>query len=514
MESCCNLSVILINGRKMTRKYTRREFLKTSGLGTAALSLACATGANLSGKIPNQKNVVLIFADDVSPDLYGCYGNKLVKTPNIDMMAEKGVKFRTAWATALCAPSRALIMTGRYGFRTGFYHNDLQIGQADGSRNLLKYHHSFGKLLKDAGYATAIAGKWHLGSGTPHDKNGGFEEYCLWEGLGSIRELDGSPDYDGGFENDVTTSRYWHPGIVKNGKLVKTKSYEFGPDIFTDFLCDFIERKKDQPFLAYFPMVSPHGTRQGVTTTPDRGEVGEMRKSSDRNENAARFRALNEYIDKLVGRLIKKITDLKLLENTVIIFTSDNGTGSTAKSRGVERGCRVPYVVYGGGTKQRGDTDELTDLSDILPTLVDYAESHVPKGYEVDGKSLKPFLTGRTNIHREWIHSYIGTTQLLRTRDYLLEAVNPMMGLPEGRFLYCGSNRDGKEYRNITGSGDPKHQAERKKFNSILKSLKPLTLDHPHFKTKKGKRFVKNYTVKNTMKKHLHNHEDFKYYDE
>ncbi len=497
----------------MKNNIKRREFLRLIGIGSLTLSVSNLFNKAHAGSKQKPINIVLILADDVSPDMFGCYGNKEIRTPNIDRMAKEGVMFRTCWASALCSPARAEIMTGRYAHRTGVYHNSLQMPQPDGSHDLLKFHHSFAKLLRQAGYATAIAGKWHLGSGKPYDQNGGFDEYCLWSGLREISELPGHPKYNGGMENEDTTSRYWHPGIIQNGKLLKTKPDDFGPDIFTNFLCDFIERNKTRPFLAYYPMVAPHGTRKGHTTTPLRGKVGEMERAS-KKETQERFKALVEYVDVLVGRLMKKVEELGLLKNTIFIFTSDNGTAVTGKSRGVERGCRVPFVVWGDGIKKRGATDELTDFSDVFPTLLDFAGVKIPENYEIDGKSLKPFLTGKTDIHREWIYSVIGTTQLLRTKHYLLEAVNPMLGVPRGRFYYCGNSRDGKGYKNVTNSNDPEVVKARKYFDEVLKRFPQLTKDHPYFKTKRGKQFLKVYTDPKAIEKHLHNHPDYRFYEE
>ena len=113
------------------------------------------------------------------------------------------------------------------------------------------------------------------------------------------------------------------------------------------------------------------------------------------------------------------------------MYGSDNGTAEIAKTRGVERGCHVVFVAKGKGIKARGMTDELTDLSDILPTLVDYAGGILPENYELDGKSLKPFFEGKTDTHREYILSCVGTTRLVRTKDYMLEVVNKVLGIPE-----------------------------------------------------------------------------------
>ncbi len=486
---------------------SRRSLLKAACLGL------CVSGIcpSVSGEGRKRPNIVLILADDVSPDLYGCYGNTENKTPNVDGMAREGVMFRTCWASSICAPSRALIMTGRYGSRTGFYDNGLQIPQRDGSNDLLKYHHSFGKMLKQAGYATAIAGKWHCSSSRPESDDGGFDEYCLWEGLKDIAKLPGSPEYTGGYEDQDTTSRYWHPGIIKNHKLLETEATDFGPDIFADFICDFIERKKDGPFLAYYPMVGPHGSRQGHTTTPLRGEVGQMSKQS-REEETAKFNALNEYIDVLIGRIRKRVEDLGLLEDTVFIFCSDNGTAVTAKSRGVERGCRVLFVVSGAGVKRRGPTDELTDFSDVWPTLLDLAGVKVPDGYEIDGKSLVPFLYGDSDTHRDWIYSCIGTTQLVRTRRYLLEVVNPILGMADGRLYDCGTSRDGRGYKNISNS--PEASGIRKKFDQVLEKYPALREDHPYFQTDRGASILKAQSTLEYREKHLHNHADYRFYEE
>ena len=461
------------------------------------------------GAKETKTNIVLIMGDDVSPDLYGCYGNELVKTPNIDKMAREGVMFRTAWASAICGPSRALIMTGRYGSTTGVYHNSLWM--KDSGPRLFVDNSSFGKLVKDAGYATAIAGKWHCGRAMPYEDSVGFDEYCLWEGAKEIDKLEGSPKYERLYDGDGAHPRFWQPSIVQNHKLLKMGPTDFGPDIFTNFICDFIARNKDKPFLAYYPMVAPHGTREGVTTTPLRGKVGEMGKPPTKEEADARFRALNEYIDVCVGRIVEKVKSLGLLDNTVIIYCADNGTAVTAKSRGVERGVHVPFVVWGGGVKKRGATDELMDFSDVLPTLVDYAGGD-PGGYKSDGKSLKSFLAGQTDKHRDWIYSCISTTQLMRTKDYMLEVVNPMLGMPRGRFYYCGDNRFGKGYELV--KNDRKHLKARKEFDNMLEQFPPLLKDNPFWKTSRGKTFYEELSHPNYGRKHLHNHDDYRFYEE
>jgi arylsulfatase A-like enzyme len=299
-------------------------------------------------------NFLIILADDVSPDLYGAYGQPgAARTPAVDRLAQEGVLFKTAWATAMCAPTRAEIMTGRYAQRTGVYHNEIWL---DDARNRLFVDNvAFSKPLQQAGYATAVAGKWHVGSLEPYETEVGFDEYCLWSSTNKIAELSGSPEFDGAWENDETTSRYWHPAYICNNKLLDTGPLDFGPAIEADFLMDFIGRSVDdgRPFLAYWPTVAPHGTRQGMPTTPFRGEPGIIAKS-DNEENRARFVALNEYLDFQVGRVIDHLDKLGVTNDTIVMFLSDNGTAVTAKTRGVERGSHVVAVMRGKHVKPRG----------------------------------------------------------------------------------------------------------------------------------------------------------------
>jgi len=468
---------------------------------------------NTTAQKSKQPNILLIMLDDVSPEQFSCYGVEgWGKTPNVDKLAANGVLFKTCYASAMCGPSRVEIMTGQYGTSTGVLQNGMWFGNS--RNNVYKDHQAFGKLLKDAGYATAIAGKWHAGSQMPYEKEVGFDEYCLWEGIKEIAELPGSPKFIGQLEDAKTTSRYWHPGIIQNHKLLDTKPSDYGPDIFSNFIMDFMERKtkEGKPFLAYWPSVAPHGTRIGAPTTPHRGAVGDLGPASDGKEGRLRFIALNEYIDFLMGKVVKKIEDLGIADNTIIIFTSDNGTAVTAKTRGVERGSHVVNIISGANVIARGATDELTDFTDIAPTLVELAGATLPKNKKFDGKSLVPFLTGKTNKHRDWIYGYISTSQIVRTKEYMLEAVNPLLGMPKGRFYYTGKNRNQKGYEFV--NDNPKHAKARKEFDDFLKDFPAITKKHEFWKTKKGKRFLKSYTSPKVMEKHLYNHKDYKFYDE
>ncbi len=466
-------------------------------------------------------NIVLILADDVSPDMFSVYGQKgAANTPNIDMLAQRGVAFQTTYASAKCAPSRVGVMTGRYPQQTGVYNNELWIG--DSKQNVYSDHISFSRILKDAGYSTAITGKWHAGSQMPYEEVLGFDEYALWESTNEIAKLTGSPKFTGLMEDKITTSRYWHPGYVKNGKLMDTKPSDYSLDIEAEFIMDFMEKsvESDTPFLAYWPTVAPHGTRTGMPTNPLRGEPGLLGQGKGKGvkripgESDARFKSLIEYLDQKVGQVVDKVDDLGIADNTVIIFLSDNGTAVTAKTRGVERGSHVVHIAAGAGIKKRGMTQELSDTSDITPTLIDYAQAwdHVPEGHTFNGESLVPFYSGKTDAHRDWIYGFAAASQLVRTKEYMLEVVNPMMDMPRGRFYFTGDNRFGHGYQ--LADGNPEHAQARKHFDDILSSLPPLTRDHPHWETKQGKKVLKQMAKPKYAAKHLHNHEDYQRYDE
>ena len=340
----------------------------------------------------------------------------------------------------------------------------------------------------------------------------GFDEYCMWENERELKELVGIEKWNGGREANNRVARYWHPCVIQNSKLIETGPEDFGPDIYTGFICDFIKRKaqEEKPFLAYYPMTLPHGPYVEMPSRTKRGSNDPKKDSKIDNEQ--RFWEMIDYIDILVGRIMNQLDESGVAENTIVIFTSDNGTAVTAKSRGVERGCQIPFIVSGKDVKNRGITAEICDAADVLPTLVDFAGAQYPKRFKCDGMSLKPFLCGETNSHKELIHSCIGTTQLLRTRNHMLEVVNPVLGVPNGRFYFTDDNHSGQGY--VRAEGKSEHAEVRNKIQRILEEkYVGLKADHPYFK-EKGANWLKSYRSPKAIEKHLHNHKDFVFYDE
>ena len=431
-----------------------------------ASSTACRTA-------PTRPNFIVIMADDCSAREIGCYGNIEHKTPHLDKMAATGVMFRTCWATPICSSSRAEIMTGRYAYRTRWYHNTMKPRPADPGGNLSKSNLIFAQLLKSVGYATAIVGKWQL-HGT--QKEYGFDESCMWE-------FQPKSTFDGPVEGKNASlpgraARYWHPSIVRNGKQLRTKPDDYGPDIFTDFINDFARRHKDSPFLIYYPMALTHKSwdfdlkKNTWIPTPELDANGQKtgRKTKDTLKSNV------EYMDHVIGRIVRNLDELGIRQNTVVMFTTDNGTSGDGKGNvSQERGSRVPMIVNGPSLiKPLGPVEALMDFSDMLPTLADLAGIALPDNYEINGRSVAPVLRGRKEHVRDWIFCPFADKRMIRDQRWLLDG--------DGRLWDCGQRRDEQGYKDVTDANDPDVQAARQRFASILETLPAPDPDDPLLK--------------------------------
>ncbi|MCB0632935.1 MAG: sulfatase-like hydrolase/transferase [Saprospiraceae bacterium] len=341
------------------------------------LFLSCNTTAD--NKPPN---VILIMADDMGAETLGSYGNTVNKTPNLDALAASGILFSNCVSQPLCTPSRVKIMTGRYNYRNyehfGFLGSD---------------QYTFGNLMQDAGYTTCIAGKWQLNglaykeeikdwADETRPRQFGFEEYCLWQLTKGRNEGE----------------RYADPLIEQNGEVLPRNAEAYGPDIFSDFVIDFIERKKDEPFFVYYPMVLVHDP---FVPTPDSKEWSEVEK---RYENdTIYFGEMVEYTDKIVGKIMTKLRELGIEDETLVIFTGDNGTHPTiyshtsqgiiqgAKGNTITAGTHVPLIAsWGSRIKTPFAYEGLIEFSDFYPTLA----ALVGREVESDGKSFYKILEG------------------------------------------------------------------------------------------------------------------------
>lgn len=438
----------------------QNDRLKT--IGQMACFALLLVPAMLQAAEPRQPNLIVIMADDLGAKELGCYGNPKHETPRLDAMAEAGVRFRTCYSAPVCSPTRVMIMTGRYGCRTGWNNFMLRAYAPREDSPLFDIGTSqvtFAEMLKELGYTAALAGKWQLSGSLPsliHDC--GFDEYRIWAYDHYLPE---GVTHTGGREGRKRPARYWHPSIMQNGRYIPTTPDDYGPDMFADFIADFMERHRDEPFCVYYPMCLTH---EPWDPTPVIGKPGE------KTPKGLRYNV--EYMDHIVGRLLDTIEALGLTDDTVVIFTGDNGTGKAGKNTPTELGARVPLIVSAPGRTREGIvSDELVDLSDILPTLVQFAGGSVADDHHIDGRSFVPTLQGDSGEHREWIFSFLGNKQILRDKRWLLEG--------DGTFYDCGTSRNSAGYTDVTNSNQPEVVAARERFAKILEGMPVPKDDDP-----------------------------------
>ena len=352
------------------------------------IALCCAA---VAADIPKSNgdlqkpNIVLILADDLGYEAVGCDGGNY-KTPNLDRLAASGVRFDRCMVQPVCTPTRVGLMTGMSNAR-----NYIEFGTMDPKST------TFGNLLKNAGYATAIAGKWQLGRDKDLPQRFGFDEAYLWQ-------------------HTRRPPRYANPGLEYNGEERDFKNGEYGPDIISDFALDFITKNKSKPFFLYYPMMLTHAPFQ---PTPDSADWDPKSYSDEKNKKVKYFAEDVTYMDKLVGKVIGKLDELGLRDNTLVLFLGDNGTGPGVMSKlnGVKypggkgkttaRGMHVPLIAnWPGHTPSGKVNDDLIDSVDFLPTLCAAAGVSVPTSIKLDGRSFYPQILGERGDPREWIYTW------------------------------------------------------------------------------------------------------------
>lgn len=347
---------------------------------------AILAGSLLVAADLSRPNIILIMADDMGYECVAANGSSTFKTPVLDRLAETGVRFEHCYSQPLCTPSRVKIMTGINNIR-----NYVQFGLLDRQQT------TFAHLLKNSGYATCIAGKWQLGEEPDAPQHFGFDESCLWQHTRRAKDL------------DRRDTRYPNPQLEINGKPVDYSNGEYGPEVVTDFICDFMERSREKPFLVYYPMILPHSP---FVPTPDS-------QDSNCKSDQTNFEDMVAYVDKMVGRISVKLDELDLRDNTLLLFTGDNGTSSAitsvcrgqtikgGKGKMTDAGTRVPLIANWPGTIAGGAVlDELVDFSDFLPTLCEAAGVAIPTELNTDGHSFLPQLKGQPGNPREWAYCW------------------------------------------------------------------------------------------------------------
>lgn len=345
---------------------------------------------------PNPPNIILILADDLGYETIGANGGESYQTPEIDRMAAEGIRFEHAYAQPLCTPTRVKLMTGIYNVR-----NYVEFGLLHPSQT------TFAHLFKNAGYATCITGKWQLGKNMDSPEKAGFDKHCLWQvGEGRTDSLG-------------RDTRFSQPILQVEGKLKSYGKKDYGPDIVSQYGLDFIEEnhQKGKPFLLYYPMILTHCP---FSPTPDSPEwATDDKRVWSYKGYASYFEDMIVYTDKIIGQINAKLKELGIENNTLVIFTGDNGTDipvvsmlngrpvAGAKKYSTDGGTRVPLIIkWPAVIDAERTSSDLIDFCDFLPTLCDAAEIPVPDSLDIDGRSFLPRLKGETGQPRKWVYNW------------------------------------------------------------------------------------------------------------
>lgn len=355
-------------------------------------------GVSQESKRPN---VILIITDDQGYGDFGFTGNEQIKTPVLDALSKRSVRFNNFYVSPVCAPTRSSLMTGRYSLRTGV--RDTYNGGAIMASNEV----TIAEMLKQGNYKSGMYGKWHLGDNYPsRPMDQGFDESLihLSGGMGQVG------DFTTYFQGDRS---YFDPVLWYNGNQKKYDGY--CSDIFTDNAIDFIEKNQDAPFFCYLSFNAPHTPLQvpdkyyqmyadiDPSITFDKNNSSKRKMSDKDKEDARKVYAMVSNIDDNIGKVISKVKSLGIEDNTIIIFMTDNGPqqlryvgGMRGLKGSVYRGgIRVPFLFsYPDQFKGNSDIETTTAHIDILPTLAKLCNVDLPKNKKIDGNSLLPLLKG------------------------------------------------------------------------------------------------------------------------
>ena len=389
----------------------------------------------LSAQSKQKPNVIIVITDDQGKGDLACEGNKFIKTPNIDKFYSDAVRFTNYHVSTTCAPTRGAIMTGRHSNRVNVFHT------INGRSILFEDEVTLPQIFAQNGYTNAMFGKWHLGDNYPYrPEDRGFHE-VIRHGGGGVGQ---GPDYWG---NDYFDDTYWH-----NSKMEKYEGY--CSDVFFNGALDFIETNKDKPFFCYISTNAPHSP---YNLPKDYFDLYQGKKYKDINERTLRFYGMITNIDDNFKKLEDKLDNLGIADNTIVIFTTDNGTaaGRSVYNAGLkggkgsqyEGGHRVPlYIRWPDGKLTGGkDIDELVAHYDLLPTFVDLLGLDFNPVKKLDGKSLTPLLDPNNETWENRI-LYMDTQReqnLIKYRKYTV--MDKDWRLVDGKELYNINNDLGQQ---------------------------------------------------------------------
>lgn len=436
----------------------------------------------------SRPNVVFILADDLGYEALGVNGSADYNTPNLDRMAEEGMRFENCFSQPLSSPTRVQLLTGMYNNRN--YTKWAVMSEKD---------KTIGHMVKEVGYATALAGKWQLSNDGLFPGDAGFDANSFWAYGFDLEKIGFKLKYpkktpDNYYYNEKqpeerymvvnnntpsTTSRYFYPCLIQNDTdFVVTTEQDYGPEINAQFALNFIGKNKNQPFLLYMPLILTHDPFEPTPATPG---IASMTLKEKFNEQTGNFKYMVEWMDLQVGLVLDKLKELGLEENTLIIFTGDNGTArqittkmkdgslvAGGKGLSTDAGIHVPLIVkWKGKIKGKSVCSDLIDFTDFMPTIADVTGASLPKGpgFFADGRSFLPQLLGKKGKPRDWVFFHYD-------RNPEVAAVNP--DYRRARFVRNKAYKlyDTGELYNVKLDKDEKHAISETKQSKAEKSAR------------------------------------------
>ena len=441
------------------------------------LSLFISCNSNIDSQA--HPNIILILTDDQGWGDLSLNGNKDLHTPNIDKIAHNGVRFDRFFVSPVCSPTRAEILTGRHHTRTGVY--DVSLG----GERINVDEETLGDLFKAAGYRTAAYGKWHNGMQAPyHPNTRGFDQFYGF--------------CSGHWGN------YFNPVLEKNGELVKGKG--FITDDLTNHGIEFIKKNKNNPFFLYMPFNTPHSpmqvpdkywnkfknkdlTQKGtLSDVPDDKYSGTNSKGENHSKAAL---AMCENIDWNVGRIIETLESQKIIDNTIIIYLSDNGPNGhrwNGEMKGIkgstdEGGTRSPMIISWKGNIPSGKkVSKIASGIDLLPTLIDISGIKVKPKNILDGVNLKQLIyQNDADWQERYIYNYWRGRLSLRSQNFRLDNENNLYNMNDDPNQLNNVSKTYKEIFEVM----KKAKIEWKKellANINLKDKRAFIIGHPELK--------------------------------
>ena len=385
-------------------------------------------------------NVIFILADDLGIGNVGCYGSDHYRTPNIDRLAAQGTRFTRSFTAALCGPSRAMILSGRYAFRNGS-------SNQDACQRMPLEELQLGRVFKASGYATSAIGKWGQLPGDPDSV--GFDDTLRLNGSGLYRNKK---------PGKTTVYRV-------NGEERQLDDREYMPDLMNDRVLAFLRFHRSKPFFLYYSMVHVHADIQPTPDSPP--------------DSKDLFGDNIRYMDKLVGKLVAELEALQLRDKTLIVFMGDNGTGkaqdakstiggrnvSGAKGSMLECGGLVPMIANWPGRVPAGKVSgDLIDSTDLLPTFAELIGGKLPENRILDGHSFARRLRGEPGPQRPWIYNQLAAMWYVREAGWKLNEKGELFDMSGAPFV---------EKRVEESDDSTASKAARQRLTAVLAQLNP-----------------------------------------